>query len=316
MKIGYFLSSEDYTPVELLAQARGAEEAGFEALWISDHYHPWVDAQGQSPFVWSMIGALSQVCSLPVTTAVTCPTVRIHPAVIAQAAATSAVLHGGRFVLGVGTGEALNEHIFGDAWPQADVRLEMLEESVEVLRKLWEGGFVNHRGKHYTVEHARIYTLPDTPPPIYISGFGPKAIDLAARIGDGYVSTMPDGDMVRRFRENGGGDKPCQGGFKAAYAASEEEGLRIAYERWPNAGVPGELSQVLPSPRHFEQASELVTPEMVKDAFVCGNKAEAHLEMIDQYAKAGFDEVYVANTGPHFQGLFDLYQREVLPRLR
>ncbi|NJC13430.1 G6PDH family F420-dependent oxidoreductase [Micromonospora profundi] len=316
MKIGYFLSSEDYTPAELLAQARGAEEAGFEALWISDHYHPWVDAQGQSPFVWSMIGALSQVCSLPVTTAVTCPTVRIHPAVIAQAAATSAVLHGGRFVLGVGTGEALNEHIFGDAWPQADVRLEMLEESVEVLRKLWEGGFVNHRGKHYTVEHARIYTLPDTPPPIYISGFGPKAIDLAARIGDGYVSTMPDGDMVRRFRENGGGDKPCQGGFKAAYAASEEEGLRIAYERWPNAGVPGELSQVLPSPRHFEQASELVTPEMVKDAFVCGNKAETHLEMIDQYAKAGFDEVYVANTGPHFQGLFDLYQREVLPRLR
>ena len=316
MKIGYFLSSEDYTPAELLAQARGAEEAGFEALWISDHYHPWVDAQGQSPFVWSMIGALSQVCSLPVTTAVTCPTVRIHPAVIAQAAATSAVLHGGRFVLGVGTGEALNEHIFGDAWPQADVRLEMLEESVEVLRKLWEGGFVNHHGKHYTVEHARIYTLPDAPPPIYVSGFGPKAIDLAARIGDGYVSTMPDGDMVRRFRENGGGDKPCQGGFKAAYAASEEEGLSIAYERWPNAGVPGELSQVLPSPRHFEQASELVTPEMVKDAFVCGNRAEAHLEMIDQYAKAGFDEVYVANTGPHFQGLFDLYQREVLPHLR
>ena len=241
---------------------------------------------------------------------------RIHPAVIAQAAATSAVLHGGRFVLGVGTGEALNEHIFGDAWPQADVRLEMLEEAVEVLRALWGGDFVSHHGKHYTVEHARIYTLPDTPPPIYVSGFGPKAIDLAARIGDGYVSTMPDGEMVRRFRENGGGDKPCQAGFKAAYADSAEEGLRIAYERWPNAGVPGELSQVLPSPRHFEQAAELVKPEMLKEAFVCGNSADAHLEMIDKYAKAGFDEVYVANTGPHYQGLFDLYQREVLPRLR
>ncbi|MFG1917255.1 TIGR03557 family F420-dependent LLM class oxidoreductase [Micromonospora sp. NPDC048898] len=316
MKIGYFLSSEEFTPAELLEQARGAERAGFEALWISDHYHPWVDAQGQSPFVWSMIGALSQVCSLPVTTAVTCPTVRIHPAVIAQAAATSAVLHGGRFVLGVGTGEALNEHIFGDAWPHADVRLEMLEEAVEVLRELWGGGFVNHRGKHYTVENARIYTLPDTPPSIYVSGFGPKAIDLAARIGDGYVSTMPDGDMVRRFRENGGGDKPCQAGFKAAYADSEDEGTRIAYERWPNAGVPGELSQVLPSPRHFEQAAELVEPEMVRKAFVCGNSVDAHLEMIDRYAKAGFDEVYVANTGPHHQGLFDLYQREVLPRLR
>jgi G6PDH family F420-dependent oxidoreductase len=316
VKIGYFLSSEEYTPAELLAQAQAAERAGFEALWISDHYHPWVDAQGQSAFVWSTIGALSQVCRLPVTTAVTCPTMRIHPAVVAQAAATSAVLHEGRFVLGVGTGEALNEHILGAAWPQADVRLEMLEEAVEVMRKLWRGDFVNHHGKHYTVEHARIYTLPDTPPPIYVSGFGGKSIELAARIGDGYVSTMPDAEMVRRFRDAGGGDKPCQAGFKAAYADSEDEGARIAYERWPNAGVPGELSQVLPSPRHFEQAAQLVKPEMMKESFVCGRDADAHLEMIDQYAQAGFDEIYVANTGPNWAGLFDLYQREVLPRLR
>ncbi|MEV1328785.1 TIGR03557 family F420-dependent LLM class oxidoreductase [Micromonospora costi] len=316
MKIGYFLSTEEYGPAELLEQARDAERAGFQALWISDHYHPWVDTQGQSPFVWSVIGALSQVCSLPVTTAVTCPTVRIHPAVIAQAAATSAVLHSGRFVLGVGSGEALNEHILGDAWPQADVRLEMLEEAIEVLRELWRGDFVNHHGKHYTVEHARIYTLPDTPPPIYISGFGPKAVDLAARLGDGYISTMPDADLVRRFREGGGGDKPCQAGFKAAYADSEDEGMRIAYERWPNSGVPGELSQVLPSPRHFEQAAQLVKPEMMKESFVCGNSAEAHVEMIEQYAKAGFDEVYVANSGPHHRGLFDLYEREILPRYR
>lgn len=316
MKIGYFLSCEEFTPAELLEQARGAERAGFEALWISDHYHPWVDAQGQSPFVWSMIGALSQVCRLPVTTAVTCPTVRIHPAVLAQAAATSAVLHSGRFVLGVGSGEALNEHILGDAWPQADVRLEMLEEAVAVIRELWRGGFVNHHGRHYTVEHARIYTLPGSPPKVYVSGFGPKAVDLAARIGDGYVSTIPDAELVRRFRDGGGGDKPCQAGFKAAYADSEEEGMGIAYERWPNSGVPGELSQVLPSPRHFEQAAQLVKPEMMKESFVCGNSAEAHLEMIDQYATAGFDEVYVANTGPNSAGLFDLYQREVLPRLR
>ncbi|MFC7545289.1 TIGR03557 family F420-dependent LLM class oxidoreductase [Plantactinospora sp. GCM10030261] len=316
MRIGYFLSSEEYTPDELLAQARGAEKAGFEGLWISDHYHPWVDAQGESPFVWSTIGALSQVCSLPVTTAVTCPTVRIHPAVIAQAAATSAVLLDGRFVLGVGTGEALNEHIFGDAWPSADVRLEMLEEAVEVMRELWRGGFVEHRGRHYTVENARIYTRPETPPPVYVSGFGPKATDLAARIGDGYVSTMPDGDLVRRFREGGGGDKPCQAGFKAAFAADEDAGADIAYEKWPNAGVPGELSQVLPSPRHFEQAAQNVTKDQVRSAFVCGNDPKAHLEMIDRYAQAGFDEVYVANTGPHWQGLFDLYADEVLPRLR
>ncbi|MDG4786714.1 TIGR03557 family F420-dependent LLM class oxidoreductase [Micromonospora sp. WMMD1102] len=315
MRIGYFLSSEEYTPAELLEQARGAEAAGFQALWISDHYHPWVDAQGQSGFVWSMLGALSQVCSLPVTTAVTCPTVRIHPAVIAQAAATTAVLHSGRFVLGVGTGEALNEHIFGDAWPNAGTRLEMLEEAVEVIRELWRGEFVEHQGRHYRVENARIYTRPETPPPIYVSGFGPKAIDLAARIGDGYISMMPDKELVDRFRANGGGDKPCQAGFKAAYAGSVEEGARIAYQRWPNAGVPGELSQVLPSPRHFEQASHLVTEEQVKQAFVCGDDPNAHLEMIDKYAQAGFDEVYVANTGPHYQGLFELYAKQVLPAL-
>ena len=314
MRIGYFLSSEEYSPAELIEQARGAERAGFSALWISDHYHPWVDAQGQSAFVWSTIGALSQVCTLPITTAVTCPTVRIHPAVIAQAAATSAVLTGGRFRLGIGTGEALNEHIFGDAWPSADVRLEMLEEAVEIMRELWKGGTVSYRGKHYTVENARIYTLPEKPVEILMSGFGPKATSVAARIAEGYISTMPDAEMVERFRSEGGGRRTCQAGFKAAFAPDEEQGARIAYEKWPNAGVPGELSQVLPSPRHFEQASQLVTQDMVKEAFVCGNDPAAHLEMIDKYARAGFDEVYVANTGPHWQGLFDLYAEHVLPK--
>src|SRR4051812_18181062 len=226
MRIGYFLSSEEYSPAELLEQARGAEQAGFSALWISDHYHPWVDAQGHSAFVWSSIGALSQVCSLPITTAVTCPTVRIRPAVIAQAAATSAVLTGGKFRLGVGTGEALNEHIFGDAWPELDVRLEMLEESIEIMRGLWKGGTYSHHGKHYTVENARIYTLPDQPVEIHISGFGPKAVETAGRLGDGYVSVMPDGELVSKFRSSGGGKKTVQGGFKAAYASSEEEGAR------------------------------------------------------------------------------------------
>jgi len=314
MRIGYFLSSEEYSPAELIEQAKGAERAGFSGLWISDHYHPWVDAQGQSAFVWSMIGALSQACGLEITTAVTCPTVRIHPAVIAQAAATSAVLTGGKFRLGIGTGEALNEHIFGDAWPEADVRLEMLEEAVEIMRSLWKGGNYSHHGKHYTVENARVYTLPDKPVEILVSGFGPKAIEVAGRIGDGYVSTMPDGDMVKQFRASGGGDRVCQAGFKAAFAATEEEGARIAYEKWPNAGVPGELSQVLPSPKHFEQASELVTQDMVKGSFVCGNDPGAHLEMLDKYRQAGYDEVYVANTGPNFQGLFDLYANEILPK--
>lgn len=316
MRIGYFLATEEFTPAELLAQARAAEQSGFEALWISDHYHPWNGAQGQSAFVWSLIGALSQACRLPITTAVTCPTVRLHPAVVAQAAATSAVMCEGRFVLGVGSGEALNEHIFGDPWPNADVRLEMLEEAVAVMRALWRGGFVNHRGRHYTVEQARVYTLPDEPPKVYMSGFGPKAIALAGRIADGYISTPPAEPMVRQFREAGGGDKPAQGGFKACFAETEEHGVAIAHERWPNSALPGELSQVLASPRHFEQATALVQPEHIGTKFVCGPDPQAHLDKIDEYVKAGYDEVYVANVGPHYGGFFQLYQREIFPSLR
>ncbi|MDX6262509.1 MAG: hypothetical protein QOH84_4197 [Kribbellaceae bacterium] len=317
MKIGYFLSSEEYTPAQLIEQARLAEESGFDGLWISDHFHPWNDEQGQSAFVWSTIGAISQVCELPVTTAVTCPTVRIHPAVIAQAAATSAVLLNGRFRLGIGTGEALNEHIFGDAWPTVDVRLEMLEEAVEIMRRLWtEDGFVNHHGKHYTVDTARIYTRPDSPLPIYMSGFGPEATDVAARIADGYVTTTPDKDLLERFRKNGGSDKPAQAGFKVSYAPTAEEGVDQAHRIWRNSGVPGELAQVLPSPRHFEQASELVTKESTAKSVAAGPKAEDHLEAFKPYVEAGFDEIYVANMGPHSIDMMKLYRDEVLPELR
>ncbi|GAA1566842.1 MULTISPECIES: TIGR03557 family F420-dependent LLM class oxidoreductase [Kribbella] len=317
MKIGYFLSSEEYTPAELIEQARLAEEAGFDGLWISDHFHPWNDEQGQSAFVWSTIGAISQVCELPVTTAVTCPTVRIHPAVIAQAAATSAVLLNGRFRLGVGTGEALNEHILGSVWPSVDVRLEMLEEAVEIMRRLWtEDGFVNHHGKHYTVDTARIYTRPDEPLPIYMSGFGPEATDVAARIADGYLTTSPDAELLQRFRDHGGGDKPAQAGFKVSYAPTADEGAEQAHRIWANSGLPGELAQVLPSPRHFEQASQLVSKESSARSVACGPDAGAHLEAFTPYLQAGFDEVYVANMGPYSVDMLNLYRTEVLPELR
>jgi G6PDH family F420-dependent oxidoreductase len=193
-------------------QARLAEEAGFDGLWISDHFHPWLDEQGESGFVWSVIGAISQATSLPVTTAVTCPLVRVHPAVIAQAAATSALLTGGRFSLGVGTGEVLNEHILGDQWPPAEQRMEMLEEAVHVIRKLLTGQLISHAGDRYTVDTARLYSGPASPPPIYISGFGEKSVKRAARIGDGYVCVQPNADFVRLYRESGGGDRPVQAG--------------------------------------------------------------------------------------------------------
>jgi G6PDH family F420-dependent oxidoreductase len=316
MRIGYFLSSEECTPATLVEQARLAEEAGFEALWISDHFHPWNDEQGQSPFVWGVIGAISQVCSLPVTTAVTCPTVRMHPAVVAQAAATAAAQLEGRFVLGVGTGEALNEHVLGDRWPTEDVRLEMLEEAVAVMRELWQGDFVYHHGRHYTVENARVYTLPEQPPKVYVSAFGPKAFDLALRIGDGLITTQPDAEHVEEWRAKAGADRPTQAGYKVCVAESEDEGVAIAHRLWRNAGLPGELSQVLPSPKHFEQASELVTEDMTRQSTTCGRDLDAHVRAFQPYADAGFDEIYVSNMGPNHRMFFDLYRDEVLPRLR
>jgi G6PDH family F420-dependent oxidoreductase len=314
MRFGYFLSCEEYSPAQLVEQAVAAEEAGFEALWISDHYHPWNDEQGQSPFVWGVIGALSQACSLPVTTAVTCPTVRIHPAVIAQAAATAAVQLDGKFILGVGSGEALNEHVLGDVWPSTDVRLEMLEEAVDLIRELWKGEPVTQQGRHYRVDTARIYTLPDQPPPIYVSAFGPKALDVAARIGDGYIGTQDDPDLVKGFKAKSG-DKPAQGGVKVAWADTEDEGIDHAHRLWANAGVPGELSQVLPSPQHFEQASQLVTRDSTAESVVAGNDVDRHVQQLQSYVDAGYDEVYVANMGPNYLAMIEAYGRDVLPQL-
>jgi G6PDH family F420-dependent oxidoreductase len=321
MKIGYFLSCEEYGPAELVEQARLAEQAGFESLWISDHYHPWNEEQGESPFVWSVIGAVSQVCSLPITTAVTCPTIRIHPAIVAQAAATSAVMTGGKFILGVGSGEALNEHITGARWPDANVRLDMLEDAVEVLRALWKGTFVDHHSEYYTVEEARIYTLPDEPIPVYVSGFGPKAVDVAGRIGDGYITTKPDKELVRGFRDSGGEGKPIQAGYKVCWGTDDEVCVDTAHRLWANSGVPGELSQVLPSPRHYEQVSSLVTRDMTRDSIAYGADVDRHVEAFRPYADAGIDVIHISQMGGRedatsYRGFFDFYGEQVLPRLR
>ncbi len=320
MKIGYFLSSEEWGPRDLVELAVKAERAGFEGLWISDHYHPWNDQQGHSSFVWAVIGAIARATEQKVTTAVTCPTVRIHPAVIAQAAATASILLDGRFCLGVGSGEALNEHILGDRWPDADERLEMLEEAVEVIRTLWQGGVQNHQGRHYRVERARVYDLPDDRAggiPILVSGFGPKAIDLAARIGDGFVTVGADPEAVKRFRSQCNNDSALvQGGAKVCWAQDEAQARQTAYRLWPNDALPGELAQVLPTTQHFEQASELVTEEMIAEATPCGPDVERHVQALQEYADAGFDELYVQQIGPEQDAFFEAYRKHVLPRLR
>jgi len=311
-EFGYFLSCEEFGPAELLEQAEMAQDAGFRSLWISDHYHPWNEAQGHSPFVWSVIGALSERCDLPVETAVTCPTVRIHPAVVAQAAATSQVMLNGRFRLGLGSGEALNEHILGDTWPPADVRLDMLEEAVEVIRKLFTGERITHRGTHYTVENARLYTVPDTPPPIDISAFGPKAAELAARIGDGFVTTAPDTDLIGTFRDGAPG-RPVFAGTKVCWGPDRDKAVRTAHRLWPTEHLPGELNQILPTPRHFEQATQLVTEETVADAVPCGPDPEEHIRRLQEYVDAGVDRVHIGQMGPDQRGFFDFYRDHVLP---
>jgi G6PDH family F420-dependent oxidoreductase len=313
-EFGYFLSAEEHGPTDLVDFAQMAEQAGFRGVLISDHFHPWTDRQGQSPFVWSVIGGIAATTRLWLTTGVTCPTVRLHPALVAQAAATSQLMLDGRFRLGVGSGENLNEHILGDRWPPADVRLEMLEEAVDVMRALWQGGMVTHHGRHYTVENARIYSLPDKPPPVLISAFGPKALTVAARIGEGFVSTAPDRSTVQSYREHGGRG-PTVAAVKVCWAQDEDSAKKLAYDLWPTTGVPGELNQELPMPGHFEQAVQTVTEEMVTDKIACGPDPERHAEAIREYADAGYDEVYISQIGPDQSGFFRFFANEVRPLL-
>jgi G6PDH family F420-dependent oxidoreductase len=313
-EIGYALSSEEHGPRALVEYARRGEAAGFRSVFISDHYHPWLESQGESPFVWSVIGAIAATTELRIVTGVTCPTIRIHPAILAQAAATSSLLAGGRFALGVGSGEALNEHILGDRWPPADVRLEMLEEAVEVMRTLWEGKEVTHRGRYYTVENARLYSCPPEPPPVLVSGFGAKSTALAARIGEGFISTAPDSGPVTKYRQLGG-QGPAVAGMKVCWAEDEASAIKLAHDRWRSTGVPGELSQELPVPAHFEQASQHVTPEMVAAKISCGPDPERHAASIQRYLDAGYDEVYVTQIGEDQAGFLEAFTEQIRPLL-
>jgi len=313
-EIGYFLTSEEHGPDALVRQAQQAEQAGFRSVWISDHYHPWNDRQGHSPFVWSVIGGIAATTRLRVTTAVTCPTVRIHPAVLAQAAATAALMLPGRFLFGVGSGENLNEHILGARWPRVEVRLQMLEEAVEVMRKLWKGKLTSHDGRFYQVENARIYSLPDEPPPVLMSALGQKSVSLAARVADGLISTQPDRESLERYAAEGG-KGPRQGGLKVCWGRDEQAARKTAFELWPNNLLPGQLAQELALPSHFDQATQLVTEDEVAELIPCGPDPERHLASIRQYLDAGFDEVYVSQIGDDQAGFFDFWRRELAPRL-
>ena len=314
-ELGYAISSEEHPPKALVENARRAEEAGFTHALISDHYLPWVDKQGESPFVWAVIGGIAQVTKrIQLGTGVTCPTIRTHPAVIAQAAATAVAMLPGRFFLGVGTGENLNEHILGDRWPPGDVRLEMLSEAIDVMRLLWRGGYQSHHGRYYTVEDARIYTLPDDPPPIMVAASKPRAATLAGE-QDGLIGVAPERKLLEAFESAGGKGKPRFGQVTVCWAKSEAEAKETASEWWPNAAIKGDLSQELPLPSHFEQAAEMVSADDVAEMVVCGPDADSHVAKIREYEEAGYDHVYVHQVGPDQEGFFRFYEQEVLPNV-
>jgi len=315
-EIGYTLSSEEFGPRELVRFAERAELAGFDFASISDHFHPWVEAQGNSPFVWATLGGVAEATErIRVGTGVSCPTMRQHPALVAQAAATVAVMFEGRFFLGVGSGEALNEHILGEVWPETAVRQDRLEEAITVMRLLWEGGLQSHHGDHYTVENARIYTLPDEPPPVIVATAGDRATEIAGRAGDGMFGLVPDADVIAAFEDAGGEGKPRYGQVHVCWAESEDEAKETAHRYWPNAVASGNLPWELPLPSHFESATEWAGPDDVAEEIVCGPDPEPIVAAAKEFVDAGYDNVYFHQVGPDQEGFIEFAERELLPRL-
>jgi G6PDH family F420-dependent oxidoreductase len=313
VSFGYTLSSEEHGPPALVAQARRAEEVGFAFASISDHFHPWVSQQGHSPFVWAVLGGVVGATErIEVGVGVTCPIIRMHPAIVAHAAATTALLFEGRFTLGLGTGEALNEHVLGHRWPPAPVRLAMLEEAVDVIRQLWTGEEVDHRGDFYEVENARLFDPPAPAPPIVVSGFGAQAIELAARIGDGYWGHSPEREALERY-ERAGGRGPRYAQLNVCWADDVATARKTVHHVWPNTGVPGQLSQDLPTPQHFEQAAQLVDEETATKSVSCGPDVAPYVESVQRYLDAGYDHLYFHQIGPDQEGFFRFWERDLGP---
>ena len=315
VEYGLTLSSEEHPPSKVVEIAVAAEEAGFDFVSVSDHFHPWIGEQGHSPFVWSVLGAISQVTHrLKVGVGVTCPTVRIHPAIHAHAAATAACLLEDRFTWGVGSGEALNEHVLGDRWPPADVRLEMLEEAIEIIRALWTGESVTHRGRHYTVEDARIFDLPDRLPPIVVSAFGDQALALAARVGDGLWITGLEAETIEKYRAEGGRG-PIWSQLSLSWDPDRSTAVDRAFRVWPNTGLVGQLAQDLRTVAHMEHAVQMIDREAIEQALPCGPDPGPIIESIEEASSIGVDHIYLHQIGDPMDGFIDFWREEIRPAL-
>jgi G6PDH family F420-dependent oxidoreductase len=316
MRIGYKLSAEGFGPKELIRQAVRAEQAGFDFVEISDHYHPWLDVQGHSPFAWTVLGAIAaKTDRIGLATGVTCPSVRYHPAIIAQAAATLAIVSDDRFTLGVGAGERLNEHVVGQGFPSVRGRHERLREALEIINLLWQGGYQSYEGKHLQLEDARVFDLPEKLPVVAVAAGGRQAAKLAAELGSGLFATEPRADLVEAFTA-AGGSGPKYAEVPMAWAETEEAGVQEALKttRWAVTGW--KVMSELPNPVNFEAASATVTADDIREQFTVGPDAGPYVEAVGKYVEAGYDHIVLQNAGPDPDGFIDFFAKDLRDRLQ
>jgi len=315
---GYTMMCEQSRPDQLVRDVRMAEDAGFDFSVISDHYQPWLTSQGHSGYAWAILGAAAQATErIPLMTYVTCPTLRYHPALVAQKAATVQILSGGRFRLGLGAGENLNEHVVGKRWPAVGVRHEMLAEAVEVIRALFDGGNVNYRGRHFDVESAQLWDLPETPVPIGVAVSGERSCTLAGQTADLMIATEPLPELGQMFDAAGGAGKPRVGQIAVSYDVDRDAAVKRAHEQFRWFGLGWKVNADLPGPSSFEAATQFVTPEQVAEQLPCGSDMGEFVEKIRPFVDAGFTEVALVQIGAQVQAPFvDWAQRELLPALR
>ncbi|NGO76801.1 LLM class F420-dependent oxidoreductase [Streptomyces sp. YC504] len=318
VQIGYTMMTEQAGPRALVDDLVAAERAGFDFSVTSDHYFPWLESQGHSPYAWSVLGAAAQATSrIPLMTYVTCPTTRYHPAVVAQKAATMQLLSEGRFRLGLGSGENLNEHVVGGGWPSARVRLDMFEEAVGIIRALFTGDNVNHEGTHFDVANARLWDLPDELPPIGIAVSGERSCALAGELGDLVIATEPKAELLESFDRHGGSGKPRVGQLPVCFDPDKDAAIARAHDqfRWSVGGWP--VNAELPGPTAFAGATQYVTPQDMAEKIPCGNDVDEFVEAVRPFAEAGFTEIALVQVGgDHQRPFIDWAEKELLPALR
>jgi G6PDH family F420-dependent oxidoreductase len=315
VQIGYTLMSEQRSPRELVSDAVLAEQAGFDFLVASDHFHPWLEEQGHSPGVWPVLGAVAQATSrIPFMTYVTCPTGRYHPAVIAQQAATVQLLSEGRFSLGLGAGENLNEHVTGALWRPADVRHEMLREAIEIIRALWAGSWTNYRGEHFTVESGKLYDLPEVLPPIGVAGSGAQSAALAADLGDYLIGTEPKPELRQSYLDAGGTGE-LVGQFPVVFGPEPDQARQLLRDQFRWAALGWKVQAELPGPAAFDAASRLVRPEDMGDVGAWGPDVAPYVDRARAYADAGFDRLALVQVGPDQEAFCGWFAEVLQPAL-